>query len=157
MDKSLTLRPVTPDDLPFLQRVYAGTRMDELALTDWDEAHKTAFIEMQFSAQHEYYTKNYRGAQFQIVVLNGEPIGRLYVDRWADQIRIIDIALLPEQRGRGVGSELLKQILDEGRRLNLPVTIHVERFNPALHLYERLGFQLLEDKGVYWLLKWTPV
>ena len=68
----------------------------------------------------------------------------------------MDVALLPAYRGRGVGTQLLEQILAEGRQLNLPVTIHVERFNHALRLYERLGFRVEEDKGVYLFLKWTP-
>jgi GNAT superfamily N-acetyltransferase len=152
----LTLHPITTDDLPFLYQVYASTRSEELAQTDWTVEQKTAFLQQQFMAQHDYYQANYPGAQFQIIEQQGRPIGRLYVDRWADQTRIMDIALLPEHRGQGAGTQLMQALLDEGRRLNLPVTIHVERFNPALRWYERLGFQLAEDKGVYLFLKWTP-
>ena len=152
----LTLRPITPDDGAVLYRIYASTRSGELALTDWTDDQKESFLQQQFAAQHDYYQANYPAAHFQIVEWRGEPIGRLYVDRWADQIRVIDIALLPEARGRGVGTQLLQAILDEGRQSNLPVTIHVERFNPALRWYERLGFQVVADKGVYLFLKWTP-
>jgi len=154
--RPLTLRPITDDDLDFLYRVYTGTRAEELAQTDWPDEQKTAFLRQQFMAQHQYYQANYVGAQFQIIEEAGQPIGRLYVDRWEDQIRIIDIALLPEQRGRGIGTQLIDRILAEGRVVNLPVTIHVERFNPALQLYERLGFRVEEDKGVYLFLKWIP-
>jgi GNAT superfamily N-acetyltransferase len=152
----LTLRSITAGDLPFLYQVYAGTRAEELAQTDWADEQKAAFLQQQFTAQHDYYQANYPAAQLQIIERQGTPIGRLYVDRWADQIRIIDIALLPEARGCGVGTQLLQALLDEGRRANLPVTIHVERFNPALRWYERMGFQVAEDKGVYLFLKWTP-
>jgi N-acetylglutamate synthase-like GNAT family acetyltransferase len=152
----LTLRPITADDLSFLYQVYAGTRMAELAQTDWPAGQKSAFLQQQFTAQHEYYQANYPAARFQIIERQGTPIGRLYVDRWADQIRIMDIALLPDQRGHGVGTQLLETILSEGRQASLPVTIHVERFNPALCWYERLGFRVVEDKGVYYFLKWTP-
>jgi len=152
----LTLRPITPDDRDFLYRVYASTREQELAQVDWDAAQKAAFLRMQFDAQYQDYQKNYSQARFQIILLDGQPIGRLYVDRWANEIRIVDIALLPEYRNRGLGTGYLKDILAEGQRAGLPVTIHVERFNPALHLYERLGFQPIEDKGVYWLMRWTP-
>jgi ribosomal protein S18 acetylase RimI-like enzyme len=154
--QQLTLRPITADDLAILYRIYASTRVEELAQTDWSEEQKAAFLQQQFAAQHQYYQANYPGAQFQIVQEDGQPIGRWYVDRWEDQIRIIDIALLPEQRRRGVGTQLIDRVLAEGRRLNLPVTIHVERLNPALRLYQRLGFRLEEDKGVYLFLKWTP-
>lgn len=152
----LTLRPITADDLPFLYQVYAGTRTEELAQTDWTDEQKAAFLQQQFTAQHDYYQANYPAAQFQVIEWQGRPIGRLYVDRWADQIRIMDIALSPDQRGHGVGTQLLEMILNEGRLAGLPVTIHVERFNPALQWYERLGFRAVEDKGVYYFLKWTP-
>lgn len=152
----LTVRPITDDDLSALYQIYASTRVEELAQTDWTDEQKTVFLRQQFDAQHQYYQANYPHAQFQLVEDAGIAIGRVYVDRWDDQIRIIDVALLPEYRGRGAGTQLLEQILTEGRQLNLPVTIHVERFNPALRLYERLGFQLAEDKGVYLFLKWTP-
>jgi GNAT superfamily N-acetyltransferase len=152
----VTLRPITADDLMTLYQIYASTRVAELAQTDWTDEQKTVFLQQQFAAQHQYYQANYPRAQFQLVEDAGIAIGRLYVDRWDDQIRIIDVALLPEHRGRGAGTWLINQVLDEGRRLNLPVTIHVERFNPALQLYERLGFRLDEDKGVYLFLKWTP-
>jgi ribosomal protein S18 acetylase RimI-like enzyme len=109
---------------------------------------------MQFNAQYLYYAENYAHAQFQIVLLDGAPIGRLYVDRRAAEIRIVDIALLPEHCGQGIGSHLLREILAEGQARGVPVTVHVERFNPALHLYERLGFRPVEDKGVYLLMEW---
>ena len=152
----VTLRPITGDDLALLAQIYASTRAEELAQTDWTDEQKAAFLRQQFEAQHQYYQDNYPGAQFQMVEEAGTPIGRLYVDRWEDQIRIMDVALLPAYRGRGLGTQLLEQILAEGRQLKLPVTIHVERFNPALRLYERLGFRVEEDKGVYLFLKWTP-
>jgi GNAT superfamily N-acetyltransferase len=152
----LILRSITVDDLPFLCQVYTSIRTEELAQTDWTDEQKAAFLQQQFTAQHEYYRANYPAARFQIVEWQGTPIGRLYVDRWVDQIRIMDIALLPDQRGRGVGTQLLETILSEGRQAGLPVTIHVERFNPALRWYERLGFRVVEDKGVYYFLKWTP-
>lgn len=152
----LTLRSITTDDLPFLYQIYAGTRLEELAQTDWTAEQKAAFLQQQFTAQHDYYQANYTTARFQIIERQGQAIGRLYVDLWADQIRIMDIALLPYQRGHGVGTQLLEAILNEGRQAGLPVTIHVERFNPALRWYERLGFRVMEDKGVYYFLKWTP-
>jgi GNAT superfamily N-acetyltransferase len=152
----LTLRSITSDDLPFLYQVYAGTRTEELAQTNWTDEQKAAFLQQQFAAQHDYYQANYPAARFQIIEQQGTPIGRLYVDRWVDQIRIMEIALLPDQRGHGIGTQLLEAIQSEGRQVGLPVTIHVERFNPALRWYERLGFRVAEDKGVYYFLKWAP-
>lgn len=152
----IMLRPTAPEDDEFLYRVYASTRQEELAQVDWDPAQKEAFLRMQFEAQRKYYVENYIGAQYQIVLLDDAPVGRLYIIRWAKEIRIMDIALLPEYRGQGIGSALLKEILGEGQARGVPVTIHVERLNPARRLYDRLGFCLAEDKGVYLFLEWTP-
>jgi ribosomal protein S18 acetylase RimI-like enzyme len=143
-------------DEEFLFSVYAGTRVEEMDLVDWNAAQKQAFLHMQFRAQDHFYKENYPGAEYQVILLDGQPVGRLYLHRRSDEIRIMDITLLPEFRGRGIGTALLRNILEEAVKKCLPVTIHVERFNPALHLYERLGFCLAEDKGVYYFMKWSP-
>jgi len=153
----INLRDIQPADKTFLFTVYASTRADEMALVDWTLQAKRAFLQMQFEAQDRYYKETYQGAQYQITEWEGKPVGRLYVHRRKNEIRIMDIALLPEFRNHGIGSTLLEQILEEGRNRNLPVTIHVERFNPALHLYERLGFRQIEDKGVYLLMECAPM
>lgn len=152
----ITLQSVTEDDLSFLQQVYASTRADELSMTDWDEAQKSAFIAMQFEAQHRYYLEHYPGADWRVVEVDGQPAGRLYLHQRVDEIRIMEITLLPKYRSRGIGSRLLADILTQGQSSGRKVTIHVERFNPALRLYKRLGFQLIEDKGVYLFLGWNP-
>ncbi len=87
--------------------------------------------------------------------MEGEPIGRLYLDRRPGELRIIDIALLSEQRGAGIGGALMQTVLDEAALLGKPVRIHVEKNNPAMHLYDRIGFRQVEDQGVYWLMEWT--
>jgi ribosomal protein S18 acetylase RimI-like enzyme len=145
----LTLRPAGPGDGEFLYRVYASTRSEELEPVPWDEAHKEAFLRAQFGAQDRWYREHYTRASFQVVLVDGEPAGRLYLYRSDDETRIVDIALLPAYRGKGIGSALLQDVLADGRR----VTAHVERVNPALRLYERLGFSLAEDKGVYLFLE----
>lgn len=156
MNENVTLRPIAADDMELLCRVYGSTREEELAQVEWAEGQKEAFVQMQFDAQHRYYQANYLGAQFQVILVDDQPAGRLYLHRRAAEIRIVDIALLPEYRNRGVGSALLRDILAEGERAGLPVTIHVECFNPALRLYERLGFRKVEDKGVYYFMEKPP-
>lgn len=150
------LRDIEPGDEPFLFEVYTSTRLDELAVTGWSELQIHAFLAQQFAAQHSHYQTHYADAQFSVIMDGDTPIGRLYVARWPREIRIVDIALLSEYRGRGVGAQLLREILAEGRASAKPVTIHVERMNPALRLYERLGFRETKDKGVYLLLTWIP-
>jgi ribosomal protein S18 acetylase RimI-like enzyme len=156
MRSSITLRPIAPDDEAFLYRVYAGTRMEELAVTGWDEAQKELFLRMQFNAQHRYYQQTFPGASFQVIAWEDQPAGRLYVDRRADEISIIDIALLPDYRGRGIGSVLLTEVMAEASAARKPVRIYVERFNRALRWYERLGFRTIGDTGVYFHMEWMP-
>ena len=156
MPGSVTLRPIEEGDADFLRRLYATTRADEMAAVDWSEAEKAEFVRSQFQAQHTYYMEQFPGSTFDLILEDGEPIGRLYVDRRRDEIRLIDIALMPEKRRSGIGGRLMRQVLDEAEGAGLPVQIHVERYNPALALYRRLGFEVVEDQQVYYLMKWTP-
>lgn len=152
----IALRESGPADEAHLLAVYASTREDELALTDWDEARKREFVEQQFRAQDQYYRANYANASYQVILVDGRPAGRLYLARWPDEIRIMDIALLKAYQRRGVGGRLLADLQAEARAAGKLLRIHVERFNPALSLYVRLGFQLVEDRGVYLFLEWSP-
>jgi ribosomal protein S18 acetylase RimI-like enzyme len=156
MDAPITCRPICGDDERFLCQVYASTRIEELAIVPWSDAAKEAFLRMQFTAQHRYYHDQYPQADYQIILAGDHPIGRLYVDRREHEIHILDIALLPEHRRAGIGSALLRAILAEADHVGKPVRIHVERFNAALHLYERLGFVKAGDTGVWLLMERTP-
>jgi ribosomal protein S18 acetylase RimI-like enzyme len=153
---SLILRAVEPADEPLLRKVYAGARADELAIVPWSAKEKDAFLRQQFDAQDAYYREHYRNASFNVIEADGKAAGRLYVARWEDEIRIMDIALLPEHQGAGVGTRLLRELLDEGSREGKRVSIHVEKHNPALRLYERLGFAPVAERGVYLLLEAPP-
>ncbi len=152
----ITFRPITDDDMPFLQELYGTTREDELALVDWTQIEKDNFVAFQFNAQHTYYQENYRDAEFSIILLDGQPGGRVYVDRREDEHRIVDIALMPDQRGQGTGGRIMKDLLDEAADAGKIVRIHVEHDNPAMHLYERLGFKKIGDTEVYFLMEWNP-
>ncbi len=153
---AIELRPIRPGDEPFLYEVYASTRQEELAVVPWDDAQKAAFLQMQFAAQHAHYQEHFAGAAFDIVLVDGQPAGRLYVARWPGEIRIIDVAILPTFRNRQLGTRLITRLQEEAAVARKPVRIHVERLNPALRLYERLGFRTIEDKGVYLFLEWQP-
>jgi ribosomal protein S18 acetylase RimI-like enzyme len=154
-DAGLTFRPITDGDLPFIARVYASTRSEELAATDWSDEQKATFLEQQFQAQHAHYQRYYPQADWLVTMREGEDIGRLYIERWPSQHRIIDITLLPAHRGRGLGVALLRDLQDEAAAAGKAVSIHVEKFNPAMRLYRHLGFTTAEDKGVYDLMRWT--
>lgn len=151
-------RRIADADLPFLGQVYASTRTEELAPVPWSQAVKDAFLEQQFHAQHAHYQQHYPDADWLVIIRGDIDIGRLYVERWPSQYRIIDIALLPQHRGKGVGQALLRDLLDDAAGVHKDVSIHVEKFNPAMRLYRRLGFVTEEDKGVYDLMRWrAPV
>ena len=156
MINPVKLRPATEDDVPFLKRVYASTRAEELAMVPWTDEQKTAFIEMQFRAQDTDYRQNYPDARYDIVLRDGVPAGRLYVHRREKEIAILDIALLPEHRGAGLGTILLRELMDESDRTRIPMVIHVEKFNRAQTLYRRLGFAEGGDTGVYWRMVRPP-
>ncbi len=153
---AVALRPATEEDTEFLLEVYTGTRLDELAATDWSDSQKAEFCRRQFEAQSAHYQTHYPTAERSVILIDGTPAGRLYADRWEREIRIMDIALLPDFRGKGTGTFLLTKLQHEAAAAGKLLSIHVERFNPALSLYARLGFSLAEDKGIYLLLHWLP-
>lgn len=152
--EEVVLRPETAHDIPFLVSLYGTTRADELKLVDWTDEQKQAFVGSQFAAQRAHYREHYPGAKFLVIELEGEPIGRLYLYQMSGEMRIMDIALLPEHRGRGIGAMLLREIHADAAANGDFVSIHVEQFNPALHLYHRLGYQQVEVVGPYFLMHW---
>ena len=145
------LRPVADDDRAFLVDLYASVREPELAHVPWDDAQKRAFVEHQFAAQDMHYREHYPGAALDVIEVDGQPAGRLYVHRGPSDIRIMDIALAPAFRGRGIGTALLRALMDEAQESGRRLSIHVEQNNPARRLYERLGFEPAGEHGVYLL------
>jgi ribosomal protein S18 acetylase RimI-like enzyme len=153
---AVTLRPVTEQDREFLVGVYWSTRREELALVAWPDGEEEAFVRMQFDAQDvSYRTQNPLGS-FDVVQVDGRPAGRLYVDRRPDDVRIVDISLLPEFRRRGVGTYLIGRLLQEAAASGRTASIHVEVHNPAAGLYVGLGFATIAERGVYRLMEWSP-
>lgn len=153
MSYFFTFRPIEDTDQAFLSMLYASTRAEEMRQVPWTDEEKKNFLQMQFHAQHVHYQEHYPDARFDIIMMDGVPIGRLYQEEWPSQIRIIDIALLPEYRGKGMGRQLMQGVIDEGNKLGKAVSIHVEHNNPAMRLYKRLGFEKIGDKGVYFLME----
>jgi GNAT superfamily N-acetyltransferase len=150
-------RPARASDRALLFEVYASTRAEELAVVPWDEPTKQAFLAQQFEAQDIHYRRHHPDATFDLIEVDGEPGGRLYVDRRDEEIRIIDIALLPRFRGRGVGAALLRELIDEADSAGKRLSIHVERENRARTLYDRLGFTVAgDDGGIYLLMERPP-
>lgn len=156
----LALRAAGPDDRQTLLAVYAGTREEELEFTDWSPEQKLAFVTQQFEAQDQHYRLHYPGAEFLVLERRGangaEPVGRIYLHHRPSETRLMDISLLPAERGAGIGSVVLNHLLEEARRTGKRLSIHVEKMNRARRLYERLGFVVVDDVGVYDLMEWRP-
>jgi GNAT superfamily N-acetyltransferase len=145
----ITLRPATGLDEGLFRQIYAESRRTELDQVVWPEGAREAFLRAQFTAQAAHYEQNYPGAEFFVIEYEGRPAGRFYVWRPEAEIRIMEIGLLPEFQGQGIGTALLSQLIEEGRAVGKRVTIHVEKFNPARRLYARLGFREVQDLGIY--------
>jgi ribosomal protein S18 acetylase RimI-like enzyme len=156
MAERIRFRPEREDDQPFLFRLYETTRAEEMALTGWDASRKEAFLRMQFGFQTTHYRRYYGDAAFQIILLDGVPIGRLYVFYGTSEIRLMDVALLPEHRGAGIGGWILDTLLTQAAGSQTPVTLHVEKHNRALRLYQRLKFRVAEDQGINLYMEKRP-
>jgi len=153
---SITLRDISPDDETFLLEVYASTRAYEMSLVPWTDEQKDAFVRMQFAAQHGHYHERFPDADYKLILQNDKAVGRIYVLREPEAIRILDITILPAYRNAGAGTLLIQAIMNEGRQTNKNVHIYVESFNPSLRLFERLGFAIAEQDGINLLLEFQP-
>lgn len=155
--QGVALRPEVADDTPFLINLYASTRAAELdQMVDWTEEQKRGFVTQQFFAQRHHYRTQLSNCVFDVIEQHGIPVGRLYLQTRETQLHITDIALMPDRRGHGLGTALLDWIMTRAAADGRGVGIFVEKFNPALALYQRLGFVPLRDTGVYLEMEWTP-
>lgn len=154
-NSAVNLRPITLEDMDFLRKLYATNRYD-IDRLQLPQAQKEQFLSMQFEAQHDHYQRYFTNATFDLIRLGNEPIGRIYVAVNDDEIRLIDIALLPEYRGQGIGANLIDQLLQKSREISLPIRLRVEPDNPALRLYQRLGFQTIAAEQTNLQMEWNP-
>ena len=152
----ISYRPFSDDDLPFVSALYASTRSEELAMTGWPPDMQADFLAQQAAAQHSHYSTHFPDAERLIIEREALAIGRLYLRETPGGLHIVDISLLPDSRGQGIGGAILEDILDQARERGRGVTIHVECNNPARSLYARLGFEVAEEKGAYDLLRARP-
>lgn len=149
-----TFRPVRDTDEALLLEIYSSTRADEMNLVPWDAAQKKAFLQMQFDAQQRHYRAYFPNASHDLILVDGQPVGRIYVDRRETEIRILDLTLLPEARGRGVGTLILQELMKEAAEADKALSIYVESFNRSLGLFQRLGFVKMEESSASWLMHW---
>lgn len=150
------VRPERDDDVAFLQRLYASTRARELAMMSWPEPQKNAFVLQQFGAQRHHYRTHFADSAFDVILHDDRPVGRLYLQRRAACYHVIDIALLPERCGQGLGTALFHALFAMARAEKVGVDLSVERFNPAQALYRRLGFVAVDVGDAYLAMEWRP-
>ena len=153
-EHGISYRLRTEEDLPFIEALYWSTREDELAGTGWPEALKRQFAAQQQSAQSRHFELNHPGAEWLLIEQGGAAIGRLYVEDRDDRILLVDIALMPESRGRGIGTAIIGDLLALGRDEGKPVWLSVFKTNKARRLYARLGFAFAGDAGAYDEMEW---
>lgn len=153
----VVLRAVGPEDEEFLFGVYARSRAGEMALVSWDDAQKHAFLRQQFEAQREQYFERFPDAEYSVILYRDHPVGRIWIGRSPEEIRLLDIAILPEFQNQGIGAVLVGALMEEARGANLPLRHMVFKLNTdAIRFYERLGFTLLDDAGAYFHMERLP-
>lgn len=156
LEKEISLRPVTEEDREFLLRAYAAGRETELSVLPFDEAQKRAFCEHQLQAQTAYYLEKFPHATHDIIFAGREPVGRVYADRGDALISILDLAVVVDHRRKGIGTYIIKALLDEAAADSRRVGVYVESFNPSQKLFRDLGFQLVESDGLNLYFEWQP-
>lgn len=157
LSQGYALRPEVDDDIPFLMRLYATTREDELAPVPWNEEQKSAFLASQFALQRHHYRTQIVHCRFDVLERGGQPVGRLYLEDRPTRLHIVDIALMPEARSKGLGTAVIEALQAAGRASHRGVGIMVEQFNTgALRFYQRLGFVQVEEHGMHLEMEWLP-
>lgn len=152
----VSFKAMSSDDMAFLVELYRTTRWDEVMQAPWDDKQRREFLQQQFQAQHSHYQTHYPKADYLLINQKKQTIGRVYLDRDKTSICLIDIALLPEYKNQGLGTQLLMELLTEAQNENKKIVLHVENFNPAYFWYIKLGFKQIEDKGVHQYMEWHP-
>ena len=156
MTTALTLRDALPSDRAFLLALYASTRTEEFAHLGWPAEMERAFMKMQFDAQRGDYERRHPGALCRIVELRTCPIGRLWVAQDARSLTVLDISLVADLRGQGIGTDCLRRVQRRAAAAGLDVELQVVHGNPAQRLYERLGFRNVGADGVRQAMVWKP-
>ena len=156
LDESVTLRPVTSGDAAFLLQIYKSSRGDDLRGLGWEEGRIDEFLEMQYEAQRAFDEKDNAQTTDQVILWSGQRAGRLLVASRDQEIRCLDLALLPEFRNRGLGTYMLRRLQEDAAAINAPLRLQIIRFSRAVNLFERLGFVRTSESGTHFQMEWKP-
>jgi ribosomal protein S18 acetylase RimI-like enzyme len=152
----IRFRPARDEDLPFLAHLYASTRWEEVAATGWPPDAQAGFLAQQFDLQHRHYLQHYPETERLVLERDGVPVGRVYVEDAPDMVHLIDIALLPDSRGGGIGTAIMGDLVRQATERARKIVLYVEKTNPVRSLYGRIGFATAKDEGVYDMMEWIP-
>jgi len=152
-------RLATEGDEIFLRALYADTRGEEMALTGWPPDQCARFLSSQFELQKRHYDQHFGPEGHSIVELDRQPVGRLWLHDDDERRLIVDISLMADARGRGLGASLIRKTLAQARRNGRPcVRLHVLSNNPgAMRLYQRIGFTVVGAEGAHLRMEWRPI
>ena len=153
---SITLRPAAADDQDFLLELYKSSRGEDLRRLGWSENEVDHFLEKQYEAHRTFEQRDYAHAVDELILFSKQRIGRLQVDHAPDEIRCLDISLLPAWRNQGLGSYLIRRLQNESADQHKPLRLQVIRFNRAVNLFERLGFATASETGTHFQMEWKP-
>lgn len=156
-DFNYVLEKITYIYTDFLFDVYASTREAEMAKTGWDNLSIDQYLHLQFKLQNTQFHHNYPKADYNIISWDGNHVGRLYVNRAKDEIRIVDVSLLTKYRNQGLGTHIVRDLVAEAEEKGLPLRLSVERTCQAVHLFTREGFATIEDLGAYHFMQRLPL
>lgn len=155
--RGVKLCTASENDSELLYQIFASSQEELItALANLNKTQQETFVRFQFETRQSQYRKNYTDVRFDLILMGGNAIGNIYVAQFFNEIRLVDITLLPEFRNRGIGYALINDLLDEAKRLQKKVTLHVQQGNPALQLYDRLGFFETGEQGIYKRMEWSP-
>jgi len=155
---TLAVRPAQPLDEIFLYDLYSAVRGPEFALAPVTPTQREHLIRMQFQAQMSAYTQMFPNSCYHVVLLDSEPVGRLWVAQMDDEFQLVDIAVHPQVQRKGVGTVLIQRLQQEAAKARLPIRCCVFRFNPgSLRFHQRLGFAIVREDEMHYYMEWRSV
>jgi GNAT superfamily N-acetyltransferase len=155
---TIAVRPAIPQDEIFLYELYSAVRAPEFALAPISATQKEELIRMQFRGQMSAYTQMYPNSCYHIVLLDGAPVGRLWVAPGENEFHLVDIAVHPKLQSKGIGTVLIQRLQQEAAKARLPIRSCVFKFNPgSLRFHQRLGFAIVREDQMHYYMEWRTV
>jgi GNAT superfamily N-acetyltransferase len=154
---TLAVRPALPQDEVFLYELYVAIRGPLFAMAPITQTQREHLLRMQFRAQLSSYQQQFPNSCYHLVLLDSNPVGRLWVALAGDAFLLVDIAIHPSRQSKGLGTALVQRLQQEAQNAKLPIRSTVDRFNPgSLRFHQRLGFQIVREDQLQYYMEWRP-